>query len=422
MKDGTVRLRAIFFLFRHHWKTCLVFLFALLVTAQGAFLIFNYRRGQLLPESSLVIYADRVLKICSQDGYRPSCYDKEIPLLMDTISMEQAFEVTRLVQEKDQSYQYCHVLGHNLSAREVKKDLSKWKEVLIRCPSGMCSNGCLHGGLQERFRAESFTDAQVEQLKADLETLCEAKQGWQPTGLEQASCYHALGHLTMYITNADIKKSIKLCQDLSIKQDGRDLSHLCSDGVFMQIFQPLEPEDFALVKGKQPTRQTVGDFCAAYHGTDRGSCRSESWPLFVDSLQTPKGIIDICSFLHNDPTEEDRCYSALFYVITPRLHFDSVAIIGFCEKLSSQRSQQCFANAASRMIETDYRNTDKATSLCISAARLGSGDQCFQEMLTYSVYNFHPGSPESLGLCNRLPQPWNDKCLARQSANNNFSQ
>ncbi|MDP3778757.1 MAG: hypothetical protein Q8R30_01755 [bacterium] len=418
MKDAIARLRAILFLFRHRKKAVFVALLTLLVLTQGVFLIYTYRSWRPLSGSSLESYANDILKTCAQAGYRPSCYEKEIPLLMDVISMEQAFEVIRIVQDKDPSYQYCHVLGHNLSAREVKKDPSKWKEVLTRCPSGVCSNGCLHGGLQERFRAESFTDAQVEQLKPDLETLCEAKQGWHPTGLEQASCYHALGHLTMYITNADINKSLNLCRVLSIKQDGRDFSHLCFDGAFMQIYQPLEPEDFALVKGKQPTKQTVGDFCAPYQGAERGSCRSESWPLFVDILQTPGGIIAICSPLHNDPAEEDRCYSALFYVITPRLNFDAAAITAFCQKLPEQRGGQCFANAASRMIETDYRNTNKAADLCMAAARAGSGDQCFQEMLTYSVYNFHVGSSESLELCSRLPKPWNDKCLARQSASN----
>jgi hypothetical protein len=287
----------------------------------------------------------------------------------------------------------------------------------------MCSNGCIHGGLQERFRADSLTDAQVEQIKPDLKTLCEESAAWHPTGLEQASCYHAIGHLTMYMTNADLKKSISLCKEIAGKKDdGRDFTHLCFDGAFMQIFQPLEPEDFALVKGKQPTKETAGNFCAAYTGVERGACRSESWPLFVDSLETPKGITGICSFLRNDPPEEDRCYSVLFYVITPRLHFDPTAITAFCEKLPRQRGEQCFANAASRMIETDYRNADKAASLCISAASLGFGDKCFQEILTYSVYNFHPGSPESAALCNKLPKPWNDRCLTRQPGNNNFSQ
>ena len=60
--------------------------------------------------------------IITQESYAPS-QDKEILKLMDEgYSMEQAFAVTQVVQEKDPSYQYCHVLGHYLAAKETQKD------------------------------------------------------------------------------------------------------------------------------------------------------------------------------------------------------------------------------------------------------------------------------------------------------------
>jgi hypothetical protein len=200
---------------------------------------------------------------------------------MDFISMEDAFQVTGLVQQEDPTYQYCHVLGHELAAREVKKNPDGWKDVVSRCPSGMCSNGCIHGGFQERFRAESFTDQQITSIKPDLKVICEDRASWHPTGLEQASCYHALGHLTMYLTSGEVGRSLPLCDELSLKSSVRDYRQLCYDGVFMQIFQPLEPEDFALVHGKQPIKETFGAYCDNYSGTQRGSCISEGWPLFL---------------------------------------------------------------------------------------------------------------------------------------------
>ncbi|MBI3420898.1 MAG: hypothetical protein HY006_02440 [Candidatus Sungbacteria bacterium] len=416
MEDTLRRLRKKFISFRCSRQSLLFLFFVLLIGAQSAFLI---SRGLFLRLSSvdtLEIHAKKILDTCVGTGYRPGCYDKEIPKLMDVLSMEDAFGVTRIIQDKDTSYQYCHVLGHNLSAREIKKDPAKWKDVLTRCPSGVCSNGCLHGGLQERFRADSFADAQVEQIKPDLQTLCEARGQWYPTGLEQASCYHAIGHLTMYITNADIRESVALCKEIAGKKDGRDFTHLCFDGAFMQIFQPLEPEDFALVKGKQPTKQTVGAFCNVFSGAERGACRSESWPLFVEELQTPQGTVTLCSSLEDDPAEEDRCYSTLFYVMTPRLHFNVADISTFCQKFSeAKRVQQCFANAASRMIETDYRNIAKAARLCTMAAPFRSDDACFKELLMYATYNFHPTSPESLQLCQALPEPWNTQCLEQRT-------
>ena len=227
----------------------LLLVFSLIVVAELIFLF----EGNLIPKdggldnSSLIKYADDIIKLCAGERYHPACYDREIPKLMDFISMEEAFKVTKIVQSKDSAYPYCHVLGHELSAREVRKNPDNWKEVVTRCPAGMCSNGCIHGGFQERFRAESFTDEQIEIVKPDLAMICEKRGSWNPTGLEQASCYHAIGHLTMYLTDADIDKAIKICEFAAIKPNGRSFIQTCTDGVFMQMFQPLEPEDFALI-------------------------------------------------------------------------------------------------------------------------------------------------------------------------------
>mgnify|MGYP001566371628 CR=1 FL=1 len=155
---------------------------------------------------SLEEYANQVMEICASASSRPACYDKEIPKLMDVISMEQAFEVTKSIQEKDSQYWYCHVLGHNLSGRETAKNPEKWKEVVPRCPVGMCSNGCIHGALQERFRKENFSEDDLEKVLPDLSDICDEKQNWHPTGMERSTCYHALGHLLMYLSAADTKK------------------------------------------------------------------------------------------------------------------------------------------------------------------------------------------------------------------------
>ncbi len=80
----------------------------------------------------LKAFAGQVAEKCSREKYKQGCYETEVPKLMDAISMEQAFEVVRLIQEKDPSYGYCHVLGHKLSARETAKDPSKRKEYITR--------------------------------------------------------------------------------------------------------------------------------------------------------------------------------------------------------------------------------------------------------------------------------------------------
>ena len=357
--------------------------------------------------------AAAIIAACRNESYRPGCYDREIPKLMDRISMEEAFAVTRIVQEKDSSYAFCHVLGHELSAREVKKNPDDWKSVLSRCPSGICSNGCIHGGMQEKFRTETLTDAQTATLVPELQTLCEPKANWKPTGLERGTCYHAVGHLAMYMTDGDIKKSVALCDGIVAKGPGRDFMHVCLDGAFMQMFQPLEPEDFALVKGKQPTRETLTAFCNKFAGEAKGSCVSEAWPLFAEEVKKPQGLAAFCG--REEAAERDRCFNGMFYVLTVQFQFDTDALQQFCSGLPTPRAGQCAAGVASRLIETDYRNIEKAVRFCSDSSRYDPMEQCFRQAASFAGFTFHPGSRELLELCNNLPERWRRACAPPSS-------
>jgi len=358
-------------------------------------------------------YAVNILGTCSSESHRPSCYDKEIPKLMSKISMEEAFEVTRIIQEQDDGYFYCHVLGHNLSAKETSKDPDKWQDVVARCPMNTCSNGCIHGAFQERFRAEALPDATIEELKPELAGICEKRTGWDPTGMESATCYHALGHLTMYMTDANISRSTRLCEEVTAISGSDRFTPICFDGAFMQIFQPLEPEDFVLIEGKQPTKEELFSFCGEFDGYKRGSCWNEGWPLYREQIIKPEGVIEFCSALI-DPTLQHRCYNAMFYVVPTQFQLDEGRIKKFCSGLPDPQRGQCFANAASRFIETDARLISSSAQMCQHAANFGVDEECYRELLFYSRYNFHAGSEDFIKLCSALPEPWGNKCLERE--------
>ncbi len=392
-------------------KTFYLSLFIILVGAASAYGIYFFKISKTGSVKTLQEYADQIVVKCSKESYKPTCYDTEIPKLMDYISMQDAFQVTRLVQDEDKSYVFCHVLGHNLSARETKKDPSKWADVVTECPSGLCSNGCIHGAFQERFRTEALDDSQINSILPQLQGVCEERQNWHPTGMEQASCYHALGHLLMYITEADAKKSNDLCQKVAVKPDGRNFLQVCYDGNFMQIFQPLEDEDFALVKNIAPhTPAAAFKLCDKFSSIPAASCHNESWPLSRSQILTPDGLVKFCSFTR-DQNLKNRCLSAMFFVIPVQVNFDQPTIETLCRALPQNIKGQCFADSASRFIETDYRLIDKSVAFCRAAEEFGVGDTCYNELLFYSKYNFHQGSSDFINMCNALPEPWKTKCF-----------
>ncbi|MBY0539745.1 hypothetical protein K2P56_04970 [Patescibacteria group bacterium] len=363
-------------------------------------------------EKKLERFAEDVIRICSKESYPPKCYDTEIPKLMDKgLSMEKAFQVTTIVQDKVSDYFYCHVLGHNLSAKETAKDPSRWVEVVARCPAGMCSNGCLHGAAQERFRAEALSETEVRALIPQLSTICEPGHGRDFTGLEQASCYHSLGHLTMYITGADIHTATDVCDEIARKENGENYTQTCYEGAYMQIFQPLEPEDFALVKDIAPQSSAEAKvYCNTFSGEHRAACHRESWPLYREGLTEKGGLESFCSLV-TDALSIRRCYNAMFYVLTAQFNFDFSRIVPLCESVPEERKAQCFANAASRFVETDYRLVKDAIRLCEVAKEHGVGDRCYDELLFYSSFNFHKDSEAFRSLCAALPEKWSTRCV-----------
>lgn len=358
---------------------------------------------------SLAVEASRIVSRCRNQSYRPACYDKVIPQYMDKYSLEETMQITKLVQVLDPSYQYCHVLGHALSARETKKNPDKWKEVITRCPSGVCSNGCIHGAFQERFRAESLTRAEIAKIKPDLEDVCEPRGEWQPTGMEQASCYHAVGHLLMYVTAADHQLATGLCDEVAYKDPKHDFRQVCYDGNFMQIFQPLEPEDFALVKGKAP-EDAAGHqkLCAGYNGWKYASCWNEGWPLYREQIKDPAGTEKFCSRLSGE--YQDRCYNAIIYILTVQMDFDFPKLKNYCLGLPESRQGRCFAQAGSRMLETDWNNAQMAVSWCREVSDADTGGQCYQELVLQAGFTLRRGSAGSSALCRQLPEKWRDKC------------
>ena len=356
-------------------------------------------------------HAERIIRACAKSEYRPACYDREIPKLMDQgLSMEETFEVTRLVQERTEGYFYCHILGHKIAEKETAKDPSQWTQVIARCPSDVCSNGCLHGAAQERFRIDTPTPEQVEAVIPDLRGLCEPENGFSFTRLERASCYHALGHLSMFLAGGDVEAATGIC-DAVAGRPGIDHEVTCYEGTFMQIFQPLEPEDIALVRDLPvATKEEARAYCDSFTGDKRAACHRESRPLY-GTLAQPNELEEFCSLVPGEIAKRD-CYLAMFYVLAPYFEYNIDDLTRLCAGVPTERTAQCFANSAGRFVESDYRLADEAVALCHAAEEYGVGDACYKELLYYSAFVFHEESVGFNALCSALPGEWGSRCRA----------
>lgn len=397
-------------------KKNIFFLIFALLSVCFSVLIFYFSLGEKKPLSFVDFpkLAEEVVQKCRNAKYKPDCYDKQIPSLMakpNLLSMEDAFKVAKEVQKQVNDYGFCHVLGHKIASYETQKDPSKWKEVIARCPSGTCSNGCIHGAFQEKFRADSLPPDQVDSIKNELLIVCRKRPEWNPSGIEQGSCYHALGHLNMYLTNADIPKSISLCKELAFSESGIDYTNVCFDGVYMQIFQPLEPEDYALVAGKVPAKENLVSFCSSFDKQSYGSCWNESWPLFSEELKNARGAMEYCSQPRSNEDEKSRCFSSLFYRAPIQFRFDSDKSLNYCKDFPESVRGMCFAQAAQRYVQSEFDMIDKAIDFCQKSIQYDPKESCFEELAIRAEFNFQKGSKEFNTMCSKLPVKWQNQCL-----------
>ncbi len=361
--------------------------------------------------------AQHIVDTCAQVSSKTACYEARVPAVMDDgLTMEKAVEVTREILRLDPSYSYCHVIGHRIAAKETAKDPSRWGEIALRAPLDICSYGFIHGAFQEKFKTEALPHATTEEIKNLFQGICTEGEWLNRTEGERTNCMHALGHLLMYVTLADAHKSQSVCEVIGITPDGIDMRRSCYEGLFMQLYQPLEPEDFALIEGKAPLSVVErNNFCNTFSGIPRAACIKEGWPLDMKAIQKPENVAPFCKEVGGgDIKEEEYCISSIAYITAARSQFQADPFIAFCKGVGKVWAGTCLSYGAPRFLEIHGSDFSPSLSICNEAASLGKGDACYELLAAYSTRTFTAYSDEALSLCAALPALWKERCLSVQ--------
>lgn len=378
----------------------------------------------LLAASVLVIYApwddplasvnDRardIVKACASSADRSRCYEQHVPALLSDLPLVQIFEVVRAIRQRDDSYKFCHVLAHKLGERIVAEDPNSWIEAIPLNPSdGLCSNGFIHGVVGGRFRAEVLDDATIGAFVPDFARACAPRDGWDPSDLDRAICYHGLGHLYDFITNADLSKALDICARTTPEQFRR----VCIEGVFMQIYQPLEPDDFLMIEQMpvKPTAGTVRQFCALFRSNPayEGACIRESWPMY-EGITDGTGVASLCADQPN-AEEETACYQSATAIIGRLSLGDTEKTATACTQLPNERQALCFATAAQAVLEENRDDASEAVALC-AMAQPSISRTCMETLRTQAPFIFGNNRPALRAFCAALPVELRAPCASQ---------
>lgn len=367
-----------------------------------------------LKPQSLNEYASQIIKKCATESYRKGCYDEMLPNLVDKISLDDSLKIVALVQKKDNSFLWCHVTAHRLGSKAVRNNPNNWNDVLSSCLTDQCNNGCLHGALQEHFKSDYLSKNDINNIKPIFRTLCESRQNWNPTQIEKTQCYHALGHISLYMNSGEINKALEFCNQIITKNTYPELK-FCFDGLFMQMFQPFEPDDFALIKGKEIKKDELIRYCTGLPEIEQNSCLISGWVLYRNEIKNPSFLDKYCKNL-KDSENQKRCMAGVENSIVNELNGNVKKLVSYCNGLSQENINVCFGNIALSLVTTfnygkDLNEIKKAIEMCYSAGSIASSKNCFERLADLAKNIYHKDSQEYTSFCKQLPEDWKNKCL-----------
>lgn len=367
--------------------------------------------GILMVHDPKTVSADEIVAKCSEDPRgAATCYESEVPKLYPDQSISQIMSLVHEIRAKDSSYQFCHVLAHKLGEVVVAEDPGEWLKAFSLNPSdGLCSNGFIHGIIVGRFRDDVLDAQSLEKTIPDFKAACEPRDDWSPSQLDQAICYHGLGHLFMFITNADITRSLRVCDRVSVSPTG-NFERVCREGVFMQIYQPLEPDDFALLEllPEKPSVSNYRRLCAAYDAADEGACLREAWPLYDRGVTTGVQVQDFCSGQPNE-NETRACYESASAIIGRFSMGSKEGAAAACSYFPDTYKGICFVTSAQAIIEEDRAAVKDAIALCNTAG--SESTQCKREIAGRASFFFPRESRDFSKFCEQFPAEIQSYCL-----------
>ncbi len=363
--------------------------------------------GSKRPES----HAASIVAECSHTENHEQCYESLVPLLYPEMNVPQLFEVIRTIRLADPTYQFCHVLAHKIGERVVAEDPERWIDAIPLNPaSGYCSNGFIHGVVGGRFRSEVLDTKTIETFLPDFKRACESRDGWSPSDLDRAICYHGMGHLYDFITNADLSLALNLCERTTTAQFHR----VCVEGVFMQIFQPLEPDDFALIEQMKvkPTPDSYRRFCASFkNDVYVGACLREAWPMLPGVLDGT-GIAELCAGQPNTELE-DFCYQTAFSIVGRVKQGQPENQANACDRAPESRRNTCYSIVANAILEEDRTDAPGAVSFC---GRAPKPRECLEYLVNSARFNFGYNTGQFERFCSALPEDVEAQCRQKLSA------
>src|SRR3990167_1495005 len=321
-------------------------------------------------------YLRHEIKKCYETGGRDGCYKEAAKFFYNQLGFSQTLGLLKANEGFPEVYARCHEVTHYLSRFEYEKQKNVAK-VYAQCDS-TCHGGCYHGTM------EAYLNEQVNNqvnIASHFPKICGQIKDYEKP-LEFNECLHGIGHAAMFVTDMELKDSLKLCDSL-IKIDHQER---CYSGVFMENSSSSTSHDH---KSKYLKSDDPFYPCNSLEEKHQALCWQYQSSYFALILnQDFKKVADLC--LQIPQAFHDKCFKTIgtnqvgltssFQVMKdncgkmPSAHFKNVCISGvissfayrfvddlermleFCSLVDAENKESCYKQIGTSVMDW---NSDK---------------------------------------------------------------
>lgn len=307
-------------------------------------------------------YIRNQMKLCYKQDGKDGCYKKVAQLFYDQLGLRRTLGLFKANESYQEVYARCHETTHYLSRLEYEKQKNIAKVYQI-CDS-TCHGGCYHGTLEAYLKENSNTD---------FAKICGQAKDYQKP-IEFNECLHGLGHAAMFVTDMELKNSLKMC-DLISEQEHKER---CYTGVFMENSSSSTSFDHASIYIKKddpfyPCNSIASDYqsvCWQYQSSYFSIINNQNWVKVSDMcLQIPEEYQDKC--FRTIGTNQVGFTTSLSKMkqdcdLMPNDHFKGICVEGVVSSLAYR-----FVGEAQKMVEFCSAVDDQNKEICFK--QMGTG-------------------------------------------------
>ncbi|MBI2028694.1 MAG: cupredoxin domain-containing protein [Candidatus Levybacteria bacterium] len=324
-----------------------------------------------LASEAINSYTRKVMKTCYESDGRDGCYKKAADVLYSQFGLAKTLNIFKENEQFTEVYARCHETTHYLSRLEYEKQQSISK-VYAQCDS-TCHGGCYHGTLEAYLKRNS---------NANFAKVCGSENDYQKP-IEFNECLHGMGHAAMFVTEMELKESLKLCDSIS----NQEHKERCYTGVFMENSSSSTSFDHVsrYIKKDDPfypcnvLEEKYQSLCWQYQSSYFSIISNQDWKKVADlCLQIPQEYQDRCfrtigtnqvgftqslETMKKDcdlmPSEhfKDVCVGGVVSSLSYRFVGNMQKMIDFCLLTDSQNREICFKQIGNGILDWDRNKT-----------------------------------------------------------------